>query len=116
MAAKAKNGNGNGSNGNGPALHFEFIERRESDTYMMDVRVLEMLDMYPQYIESLAGKRPTKDQVVEKALEKVLSSDAGFQKYLATGNSKAIPKQKVGAGNEPAEAVGSRQKTVAQAG
>jgi len=51
MAAKAKNGNGNSGHGNGPALHFEFIERRESDTYMMDVRVLEMLDVYPQYIE-----------------------------------------------------------------
>ncbi len=116
MAAKAKNGNGQGSNKNDPALQFEFIERRESDTYMMDVRVLEMLDMYPQYIESLAGKRPTKDQVVEKALEKVLSSDAGFQKYLATGNGKAIPKQKVTAEDEPSEAAGNRQKTAAQAG
>ncbi len=116
MAAKAKNGNGNSGHGNGPALHFEFIERRESGTYMMDVRVLEMLDVYPQYIESLTGKRPTKDQVVEKALEKVLSLDVGFQKYLANGNGKASPKPKVGTGNEPSEVTGNRQKTASPAG
>ncbi len=116
MATKPKNGNGGGSNANTPALHFEFIERGASDTYMMDVRVLEMLDVYPQYIESLAGKRPTKDQVVEKALEKVLSSDVGFQKYLANGNGKASPKPKVGTGNEPSEVTGNRQKTASPAG
>ncbi len=82
---------------------------------MMDVRVLEMLNVYPQYIQSLAGKRPTTDQVVEKALEKVLSSDVGFQKYLATGNGKATPKPKETPGNETSEATGNRPKTAAQA-
>ncbi len=79
---------------------------------MMDVRVLEMLNVYPQYIESLAGKRPTTDQVVEKAL----SSDVGFQKYLTIGHGKAIPKPKETPGNETSEAAGNRQKTAAQAG
>ena len=82
MAAKAKNGNGNGNNGNGPALHFEYIERRASETYEMDGRVLDQLEEYPAYVEAVTGRRPTKSQVVEAALAQTFAADAGFQKHL----------------------------------
>lgn len=97
--------NGNGASPNRPALDFEFIERRESDVYLLDVRVLEMLDQYTQYIESIRGKRPTKDQVVEKALDKVLSADTGFQKYLSAASGKPTLKQSPAAqADQPAKA------------
>lgn len=82
MATKAKNGNGNGGNGNGPALHFEYIERRASETYEMDGRVLDQLEEYPAYVEAVTGRRPTKSQVVEAALAQTFAADAGFQKHL----------------------------------
>ena len=82
MAAKGKNGNGNGGNGNGPALHFEYIERRASETYEMDGRVLDQLEEYPAYVEAVTGRKPTKSQVVEAALAQVFAADAGFQKHL----------------------------------
>ncbi len=82
MAAKAKNGNGNGGNGNTPALHFEYIERRASETYEMDGRVLDQLEEYPAYIAAVTGRRPTKSQVVEAALAQTFAADAGFQKHL----------------------------------
>ena len=116
MPSKPKHNHANGTASNTPVLHFEFIERLSSDPFMMDVRVLDQLEQYTHYIESIRGKKPTKDEVVEKALERVLASDSGFQKYLAAGNGKANSKQKVAAGNEPSEAVGNRQETAAQAG
>ncbi len=82
MAAKAKSNNGNGGNGNGPALHFEYIERRESETYEMDGRVLNQLEVYPAYVEAVTGRKPTKSQVVEAALAQTFAMDAGFQKHL----------------------------------
>ncbi|MBA3715373.1 MAG: hypothetical protein H0W76_23445 [Pyrinomonadaceae bacterium] len=82
MAAKAKNSNGNGGNGNSPALHFEYIEWRESETYEMDGRVLHQLEEYPAYVEAVTGRKPTKSQVVEAALAQTFTADAGFQKHL----------------------------------
>jgi len=82
MATKAKNGNGNGSNLNGPALHFEYIERRPSETYEMDGRVLDQLEEYPAYVEVVTGRKPTKSQVVEAALAQTFAADSGFQKHL----------------------------------
>ncbi len=85
MTAKAKNGNGQGS----PVLHFEHIERRESDRFQVNVQVLDMLAKYPGYIAEQTGHKPPVDQVVEKALEQVLNSDVGFRRYLQTLNGKA---------------------------
>jgi len=82
MATKPKNGNGQGGNPNAPALHFEYIERRESETYEMDGRVLNQLEEYPAYIEAMTGRRPTTSQVVEAALAQTFAADAGFQKHL----------------------------------
>lgn len=89
MAAKSKHNNGNGPPGSGPALYFEHIERRESGSYIMDVRVLEMIDLYPLYIESLTGHKPDSGQVIEKCVEMTLSADAGFKKFVANRNGKA---------------------------
>ena len=97
MPSKPKNNHANGHASNTPVLHFEFIERVSSDPFRVDIRVLGMLEDYTHYIESLAGKRPSKDEVVEKALLKVLSSDAGFQKYLkdSAAEAKSKPEAKV---------------------
>ncbi len=82
MATKPKNGNGNSGQGTGPSLHFEYIERRESETYEMDGRLLNQLEEYPAYIEAVTRRRPTKSQVVEAALAQTFAADAGFQKHL----------------------------------
>ena len=92
MPSQPKNNHANGPAANTPVLHFEFIERVSSDPFRVDIRVLGMLEDYTHYIESLAGKRPSKDEVVEKALLKVLSSDAGFQKYLKDSAAEAKSK------------------------
>jgi len=78
--------------GSTTALTFEHIERRQSDTYLLDTRVLEMLEKYPAYIKSVSGHAPTAAEVVEKALDKVLSADLGFKKFLALSNGKGPAK------------------------
>lgn len=106
MANRGKNANGNG----GPVLQFEHVERRESAKYQVDVRVLEMLEKYPDYIAELTGHKPPIDQVVEKALEQVLNSDAGFKKYLNNGNGKAAARN----GNQTANGASGNAKSAAQ--
>lgn len=93
MPTKSKNGSSTK-----PVLDFEFVEYRESDRYTIDERVLSMLEQYPLYVEAVSGKRPTKDQVVEKALRRVLSQDQGFQKFLKDSAAEAKPKP--GSGQE----------------
>ncbi len=88
MANKSKNTNGTTS----PVLHFENIERRESGNFQVDVRVLSMLEKYPDYVAEQTGHKPPVDQVVEKALEQILNSDAGFKKYLNNGTGKGTGK------------------------
>ncbi len=106
MANRGKNGNGNGT----PVLQFEHIERRESAKYQVDVRVLEMLEKYPEYIAEQTGHKPHVDQVVEKALEQVLNSDAGFKKYLSNTGGKATAKSV----NHAANGTSSTAKSAAQ--
>lgn len=104
MAASSKSNNGNGTASNGPALRFEHVERRESPPYLMDTRVLEMIDLYPLYIESVTGHKPEAGEVVEKCLERVLGADAGFKKFVAGRTGRAAPKgAKVTAGAPRAE-------------
>lgn len=88
MQTKNKNGNGSGS----PVLHFEHIERRESNKFQINVQVLDMLEKYPDYVAQQTGRKPPVDQVVEKALEQVLTSDVGFKKYLHSANGKTSAK------------------------
>ena len=106
MACRGRNGNGNGS----PVLHFEHIERRESDRFQVNVEVLEMLEKYPDYIAELTGHKPAVDQVVEKALEQVLNSDAGFKKYLSNAGGKTTARN----GNHAANGVSGNAKSAAQ--
>lgn len=105
--ARGKNANGNV----GPVLQFEHIERRESGKYQIDIRVLDMLEKYPEYVAEQTGHKPPVDQVVEKALEQVLNSDAGFKKFLNCGNGKGTVK-----GVKPADdATPTNGKSAAQA-
>ncbi|MDQ3687559.1 MAG: hypothetical protein M3430_18440 [Acidobacteriota bacterium] len=85
MATKSKNSNGSGAI---PALQFEHVERRESKPYLMNTRVLEMIEMYPLYVESLTGHRPEESEVVEKCVEMILGSDTGFKKFAANRTGK----------------------------
>jgi len=105
MANRSKNGNGSA----GPVLQFEHIERRESAKYQVDVRVLEMLEKYPDYIAEQTGHKPPVDQVVEKALEQVLNSDAGFKKYLSNAGGKTTARN----GNHAANAANGNVKSTA---
>lgn len=98
MATKSKNTTGQSAPGGGPALHFEHIERRESGPYVIDVRVIEMIDLYPTYIESLTGHQPDAGEVVEKCVEKILSADAGFKKFLANRTVKPATTSAKGSG------------------
>lgn len=75
---KGKNGNGNAR----PVLQFEFIERQALPKCEVDVRVLEMLKQYPTYIKNVTGREPSIGDVIEKGLDKVLTSDPGFREWL----------------------------------
>lgn len=103
MAAKAKNGGSQGGNGNGPALHFEYVELRESEAYEMDGRVLDRLEEYPAYVEAVTGRRPTKSQVVEAALAQTFAADAGFQKHLRGSGKASSAASTAGAGTPRAD-------------
>ena len=90
---KAMNGNGNALTGNTGAasgmaslLKFEHIVRKTSPGYSLDTRVLDQLDQYAEYIKGLTGHAPPKDEVVEKALQHIFASDAGFKRYLTSGS------------------------------
>ncbi len=109
MATKSKNSNGNGAI---PALHFEHVERRESKPYLMDTRVLEMIEMYPLYVESLTGHRPEESEVVEKCVEKIMGSDTGFKKFVANRTGKTAARSSSHAVN-PAN---GNAKSTAQSG
>ena len=77
--ARAK---GNGNGGNRPVLQFEYVERQALPKCEIDVRVLEMLRQYPSYIREVTGREPTVADVIEKGLDKVLTSDPGFREWL----------------------------------
>ena len=77
--ARAK---GNGSGGNRPVLQFVYVERQALPKCEIDVRVLEMLRQYPSYIRDVTGHEPNIGDVIEKGLDKVLTSDPGFREWL----------------------------------
>jgi len=77
--ARAK---GNGSGGNRPVLQFVYVERQALPKCEIDVRVLEMLRQYPSYVREVTGREPTIADVIEKGLDKVLTSDPGFREWL----------------------------------
>ena len=74
---------GNGQGGNRPVLQFEYVERQALPKCEIDVRVLEMLRQYPSYIREVTGREPTVADVIEKGLDKVLTSDPGFREWLS---------------------------------
>lgn len=86
MKTKGTNGNGHiGKNGHGharPVLQFEHVERQSLPKCEVDVRIVEMIRKYPAYIRELTGHEPSIGEVIEKAVDKVLTSDAGFREWL----------------------------------
>lgn len=96
MNPGTKNGSSNGKSGScggssvrlpNSLLHFEHIERRMSDAFNLDTRVLEQLEKYTLYYKELKGYAPPKDEVVEQALIYVFKLDVGFRRFLATGTA-----------------------------
>ena len=84
--ARTKGNNGNG--GARPVLQFEFVERQALPKCEVDVRVLEMLRQYPAYIRDVTGREPSIGDVIEKGLDKVLTSDPGFREWLHNQTAK----------------------------
>src|SRR5215207_11122872 len=99
--ARKKSGNGNG--GARPVLQFEYVERQALPKCEIDVRVLEMLKQYPSYIRDVTGREPTVADVIEKGLDKVLSSDPGFREW----QSKQAPQTSDSPAQEKARMAGT---------
>jgi hypothetical protein len=64
-----------------PILCFEKVDH-ELVKHKIDVRVLQKLHQYAEFINAVSGVAPVADEVIEKALLKVFHSDAGFKQWL----------------------------------
>ncbi len=78
------------SNGSGykPVLTFERIGRKNHSSNI-DVRVIERVKRYPEYVFEVTGIKPSPDEVVEKALEQTFDADAGYKAWLAKQKTMA---------------------------
>jgi hypothetical protein len=63
-----------------PILCFEKVDH-EIVRQKVDVRVLKTLRQYAGFINAVSGIEPSADEVIEKALLKVFSTDAGFKQW-----------------------------------
>ncbi len=60
----------------------ERIERKNHSSNI-DVRVIERVKRYPDYVFEMTGIKPSPDEVVEKALDQTFESDPGYKAWLA---------------------------------
>lgn len=72
----------NNGSGHKPVLTFERIERKNHSSNI-DVRVIERIKRYPDYVFEMTGIKPSPDEVVEKALDQTFESDPGYKAWLA---------------------------------
>ncbi len=70
-------------------LTFERIERKNHSSNI-DVRVIERIKRYPEYVFEVTGIRPSPDEVVEKALEQTFDADSGYKAWLAKQKPTAV--------------------------
>lgn len=64
-----------------PILRFERAEKKTLKV-QIDSRVLSKIEQYPAYVKETIGAEPSIDEVVERAIDKILSSDIGFKTWL----------------------------------
>ncbi|MBA2647199.1 MAG: hypothetical protein H0U81_10400 [Pyrinomonadaceae bacterium] len=72
----------NNGSGHKPVLTFERIERKNHSSNI-DVRVIERIKRYPDYVFEMTGIKPSADEVVERALEQTFEADSGYKAWLA---------------------------------
>ncbi len=83
-----------------PILRFERAEKKTLKV-QIDSRVLSKVEQYPAYVRETMGDEPSIDEVVERAIDKIISSDIGFKTWLKQQSQRAINRE----GNDIAQEI-----------
>ncbi len=75
-----------------PLLRFEKAEKKTLRV-QVDSRVLNKIEQYPAYVKETMGDEPSIDEVIERAIDKIISSDVGFKTWLKQQSQSAINRE-----------------------
>lgn len=68
-------------------MQFERVNRK-SQSYELDERLVEMVNLFPFYVKAVRGVQPTADEIVEKALFDLFNNHGGFREWRDSQQGK----------------------------
>src|SRR5262245_39066563 len=83
----------------------------ERESFRLSWTVIANLREYVAYVKDVTGKEPTRDEVVDRGLQRLFDADKGFRQWMQKKNGEGRGKTKL-ARSEKAEKPGSEPKPV----
>lgn len=69
-------------------MQFERVNRK-SQSYQLDERLVELINLFPLYVKEVRGVQPTADEIVEKAMFEQLGNHGGFREWRNSRQGKS---------------------------
>jgi hypothetical protein len=74
-----------------PALNFAPPVKTVDTSVKLEEPISAQLSKYQDFIEKTNGVRPSTDDIINRALERVFSRDAAFKEYSGAGKGRTRP-------------------------
>lgn len=68
-------------------MQFERVNRK-SQSYELDERLVEMVNLFPFYVKAVRGIQPSPDEIIEKALFELFNNHGGFREWRDSHQGK----------------------------
>src|SRR5262245_26006616 len=106
-----KNKRKDSTDGSMPLIAFEEVTS-EKESFKLSWTVMANIREYVAYVKEVTGRETTRDEVVDKGMQRLFDADKGFRQWLQKKNSEG----KVRAKRDKAERVGMDGKVGAPLG